>query len=329
MTCQRPRDRRAGGAISEANLAFCGQPVPPGGRRTVEAAVSGLYNGDPLMFRMVVIRGREPGPTLFIMAALHGDEVVGVEIIRRLIHEPDYGALRGTLLLVPVGNPFGFLNRSRYLPDRGDLNRSFPGLRRGSPTARMADFLFREVIAPCDYGIELHTAAARRRNVPQLRADLQHPRVRRLAEAFGGPYRLHSPPPAGSIRASVDADRTAVVLYETGEILRVNEECVRTGLSGCLNVLRELEMLPGPAPRPPEETHVFRRTRWLRAEHGGLLLVRAELGQHLGRGDLVAITTDPLGERQHEVRAPRDGTVIGLTTLPLANPGDAVCHLAW
>src|SRR4051812_587682 len=205
---------KPGSDPSRAGEGFlvCGERVPPGKRRTVTVAVSELYNGDPLHFHVHVVRGKTAGPALFVMAALHGDEVAGVEVVRRLMHRADYGGLRGTLLLVPVGNPFGFLHRSRYMPDRGDLNRSFPGSAAGSATARMAHFLTTEVVGRCDYGVELHTAAARRRNLPQIRGHLRRPEVRRLALAFGCPHVIDSKPPAKSLRASTDSGRTAVVL---------------------------------------------------------------------------------------------------------------------
>lgn len=337
-SAQRRDGRRANGPPEgngergdgrDGAVIVCGQAVRPGERRTVEAPVGELYTGAPLPFRVTVVRGNSPGPTLFVMGALHGDELAGVEVVRRLTHRVDYADLRGTLLLVPVGNPFGFLQRSRYMPDRGDLNRSFPGSARGSPTARMAHFLMREIVGRCDYGIELHTAAARRRNVPQVRGELGRPEVRRLALAFGCPYVIDSKPPKKSIRTAADPAGTSVILYETGEILRIDEECVRTGFEGCLNVLAELGMLPArpkPAGEPPV---VLRETTWVRSERGGLLTHRADLGQAVRKGDRLAAVTTPTGRDEVPVAAPRDGTVIGLTTSPLVHPGDPVCHLAW
>jgi predicted deacylase len=316
-------------SVKGARFKLCGKAIARGTSETVETAVSELYDGTPLLFRVTVARGRSPGPTLFVMAALHGDEVVGVEVVRRLTGAIDCSRLSGDLLLVPVANPFGLLAKSRYMPDRGDLNRSFPGRRRGSATARMAHFLMREIVSRSDYGIELHTAASRRRNIPQVRADLERPGLRELAEAFGCPYVIHSRPPAGSIRGSADPERTAVILYEAGEILRVDEEYVREGYEGCLGVMRELGMLPRDEAAPRARPVVLRQTSWVRSERGGLLTDRVALGQRVNRGEPLAAVALPHNGARHEVVAPHEGTVIGLATSPLVNPGDAVCHLAW
>jgi predicted deacylase len=301
----------------------------PGTRRVVERDAGTLHTGDPLPLRVTAVRGARPGPTLFVMAAIHGDEVVGVEVIRRLVRDTDPAALAGTLLLVPVANPFGFVTGSRYAQDGGDLNRSFPGKADGSASARIARRLFEEVVARADAGIELHTAAERRRNVPQVRVSLDDGKAADLARAFAPPYLLHSNPPKGSVREAGAGRGIPVILYETGEKLRIDEPCVAAGVGGCRRVMRHLGMLAAAAGPPPGEPAVFRRMTWVRAGRGGLITRRIDLGERVREGQPVAWVADPLTWEEHPVPAPRAGTAIGLTTNPLVHPGDHLCHLAW
>jgi predicted deacylase len=310
------------------DLIICGQSIAPGARQEVEAPFSEWYTADPVLFRCTVVRGLEPGPTVFVMAALHGDEINGVEVVRWLTYETTFQPLRGALVLVPVGNVFGFLSLSRYTPDRRDLNRSFPGRPDGSPAARLAHFLLREVVARCDFGIELHTACVGRRNLPHVRAELDDERTARLAHAFGCRHVLAASPPAGSLRRAARAAGVAVITFEAGSVLEFNEGYTRAGVEGCLRSLQALGMLEQTA-GPAEPPLVLSKTGWLRAERGGIVNFVVDLGARVRKGDAVGLVTNPLGRDRHALRANRDGTVIGLSTLPLANPGDAVCHLAW
>jgi predicted deacylase len=301
----------------------------PGTRRVVEFSAGVLPTGDPLPLRVTVVRGARPGPTLFVMAAIHGDEVTGVEVVRRLVRETEPRDVAGTLLLVPVANPFGFLTGTRYAQDGGDINRSFPGRASGSASARLARLLYAEVLRRSDYGIELHTAARRRRNVPQVRALLDDERTADLARAFAPPYVLHAKPPAGSIREAATARGVPVILYEAGEKLRIDEDCVSEGVEGCRRVMSHLGMLADGPAAPRAAPPVFRHMRWVRSDRGGLIVRRIGLGERVAAGEPVAWVADPTTWEEQPVPTPRGGTAIGLTTLPLVHPGDHICHLAW
>jgi predicted deacylase len=263
------------------------------------------------------------------MAAIHGDEVTGVEVVRRLVRETDPRDVAGTLLLVPVANPFGFLTGTRYAQDGGDINRNFPGKAGGSASSRLARLLHAEVLERSDFGIELHMAARRRRNVPQVRAVLGDDRTADLARAFAPPFVLHSKPPAGSLREAAAARDVPVVLYEAGEKLRIDEVCVSEGVAGCRRVMRYLGMLADEPAAPRAAPVMFRYMRWVRSDRGGLLVRRIGLGERVAAGEPVAWVADPTTWEEHPVPAPHGGTAIGLTTLPLVHPGDHVCHLAW
>jgi len=214
-----------------------GRSVPPWQRERIELPVASLYTNTPVVLPVQVVNGKESGPRIFVSAALHGDEIIGVEIIRRLLKLPALDDLRGTLLAIPVVNTLAFLHQSRYLPDRRDLNRSFPGSESGSLAARLANLFIKEVVSRCDYGIDLHTGAVRRPNLPQIRGDLANPETLRLCQAFGVPLVLNSEPTEGTLREYTTKKGIPVILYESSEALTFAEVCIRIGVQGVLNVL--------------------------------------------------------------------------------------------
>ena len=314
------------------SFAFGGLEVAPGERRTVDLPLGMLSDHTPVNMSVQVVHGRRPGPAVFVSAAIHGDEVIGVEIVRRLLTGIDAAKLRGTLLAVPIVNAFGFLNHSRYLPDRRDLNRSFPGNANGSLAARLAHLFMEEIVARCVLGVDLHSAAIHRTNLPQLRISPVHDETRRLAEAFGAPVILSSSLRDGSLRAAARDRGVDVLLYEAGEGLRFDETAVRAGTTGILRVLRALDMLPArgagvPSRTGPPAVHAL-SSRWLRAPEAGLVRVYRDIGEIVAKGEVMGIVADPFGEREHEVRAENAGIVIGRVTMPVVNAGDALFHVA-
>jgi len=306
--------------------------VRPGQRVTVDLPIARLYTDTSLHMPVKVVRGRRPGPVLFISAAIHGDELNGVEIIRRLLRRPALRSLRGTLLAVPIVNVHGFIDQSRYLPDRRDLNRSFPGSPKGSIAARLANTFLREVVLNSDLGIDLHTGAIDRSNLPQIRANLDDPKVLDLAQAFGAPVIVNAGMRDGSLRACAAGNGIPVMIYEAGEALRFDEVCIRAGIRGILQVMRKLEMLPaGGGKRDSKRVGqpvVARSTSWVRAPSSGIVAGATGLGARVEENEPLAVISDPLGDREETVRAPFAGIVIGCSRLPLAHEGDALFHLA-
>ncbi len=274
-----------------------------------------------------VVNGAAEGPGLWLSPAIHGDEINGVEVIRRVLDTLDPGALRGAVIAVPIVNVFGFSANSRYLPDRRDLNRSFPGSRKGSLAARLANIMMSEVVEPCGYGIDLHTAAVGRMNLPQIRADLEDAETRRCAEAFGAPIMMHSAGPGGTLRRAARRRGKKVLVYEAGEVLRYNEVAIGAGVEGVLGVMAEIGMIEHGrrAPAPPVESH---RQKWVRAPRGGIAHVQVELGEKVVRRQPLGVISDPMGDRELVLRSPVEGYVIGGVTNPLVHRGDAVVHIA-
>lgn len=311
-----------------ADLHIAGTVVVPGERRIVDLPVAPLYTHNDLHISAHVLRGRSEGPTLLVCAAIHGDEINGVEIIRRLLAHKGLERLRGTLVAIPVVNVHGFLNHSRYLPDGRDLNRAFPGSARGSLTGRIAHTFMQEVVSHCSHAIDLHTGARHRGNLPHIRTDMSDPTGRAMAEAFGVPVVLHAQNRDGSLRQAAADRGIPVLLYEAGEALRFDEVAIRAGVSGVLNVMRAIGMLPRSRRRQPAAAMITDQSLWIRAPASGVLRALVPLGAKAARGRVIGVIADPVGNSETEVVAPDDGIVIGRTFLPLVHEGEALFHLA-
>jgi len=314
---------------NQTPFEIAGQKVAPGTRQQTDLPISILPDHTPVGLALEVIHGKREGPTMFVSAAVHGDELIGVEIVRRLLRAPQLKSLRGTLLVVPVVNSFGFLNRSRYLPDRRDLNRCFPGHPSGSLGSRLAHIFLNEVVLRCDFGIDLHSAAIHRTNLPQVRISPSDPVTRRMAVNFAAPVVLTSPLRDGSLRAVAAEKGTPVLLYEAGEGLRFDEMAVRAGVAGILRVMWAEGMLPAKGIAPSRrQPHICSSSQWLRAPVGGLLRTFRAEGETVKAGDALATVSDPFGKSEEDITAPHDGILIGRAILPVVNEGDAVFHLA-
>jgi hypothetical protein len=309
-------------------IRFAGREIAPGEAVELRLAVSESYTAEPLAVPVTIVRGARPGPTLFLTAAVHGDELNGVAVIRDLLIDQDFSALAGTLIAVPVVNVPGFLHQSRTLPDNRDLNRSFPGSSAGSFTARLAHRMFEDVIRRSDYGIDLHTAGGDRANYPHVRADLSDPRAAELAAAFGAAVVIHGRGPAGALRRAAAQAGVPVIVYEAGSSRVFERRFIDLGLAGVLNVLRHLGMLDGGPGSPPPLRLEVRKSTWLRANAGGILDLKVALGEAVARGQVLSVNTNPFGRERSQLISPAGGIVIGLTRSPLVHPGDAICHLA-
>ena len=315
--------------MARAPFEIAGKSVAPGQVETVHLPVSTLPDHTPVTLSVEVHHGKRAGPTLFVSAAVHGDEVIGVEIVRRLLRAPQLASLRGTLLVIPIVNSFGFLNRSRYLPDRRDLNRCFPGHPSGSLGSRLAHIFLHDVVLRCDFGIDLHSAAIHRTNLPQIRVSPDDKKTGAMARAFGAPVILTSPLRDGSLRGEAAERGTPVLLFEAGEGLRFDELAVRAGVAGILRVMRSLDMLPAKGiAKAKAEPYLCEASSWVRASTGGLLRTFRAEGELVDEGDILATVSDPFGGAETDVLAPGPGILIGRAILPVVNEGDALFHLA-
>ena len=312
---------------SNTSIEIGGTTISPGQRVTVDLPVADLYTSTSLHMPVQVICGRKPGPVMFVSAAVHGDELNGVEIVRRLLKRKALKSIRGTLLAIPIVNVHGFLDQSRYLPDRRDLNRSFPGSAKGSIAARLANLFIKEIVSKADYGIDLHTGALHRSNLPQIRANLDDPTTLDIARVFGTPVIINSNIRDGSLRACAFERGMPVLIYEAGEALRFDEISIRAGLRGILHVMRHIGMLPGIKNSKLATPVVAKSTSWVRAPDSGIVSAKVKLGNSVQKGQTIALISNPVGDAEAAVLAPFDGIVIGQNNLPLAHEGDALFNL--
>lgn len=311
-------------------ISVNGEAIKAGTRCVIELNLPGFYTHTPIPMPVHVIHGRREGPRVFVSAAIHGDELNGVEIIRRLLKRPSLKRLRGTLFAIPVVNVYGVIHHSRYLPDGRDLNRTFPGSERGSLAARLAHQFMNEIVAQCTHGIDLHTGANYRSNLPQIRAKLEDKETEALARAFGVPVLLNSDIRDGSLREAAAECGVRMLLYEAGESLRFDEVSIRAGVNGIMNVLRALGMVTSKAKtqRARTEPFIARSSTWVRAPQSGVLRSRARLGTRVRKNDVLGFIADPFSDQETGVTAHAEGLIIGRTHIPLVNEGDAVFHIA-
>lgn len=302
--------------------------VRPGQHKSLALPITRLVTGADVDLPIRVMHGKEDGPTIWVNAAIHGDEVVGIEVIRQVMAGLDPKKLRGTLIAMPIVNVLGFMNKSRYLPDRRDLNRSFPGSQRGSLASRIAHLMMTEVISKCSVGIDLHTGADRRTNLPQIRADLEDDETRTLAEAFAAPVMLNAKLRDGSLRAAAREAGAKVLLYEAGEGWRMDDFAVEAGVAGVRRVLTYLDMTDPLEDDTPPAVVACESSGWVRARGTGIMHLETKLGEQVDMGDRLGGLFDSFGKRVRLIHADRTGIIIGRSEAPLVNSGDAVVHIA-
>lgn len=311
-----------------APLRFFGRSLQPGRAASFLVEISESYSSHPVRIPATVITGSRPGPVCFVTAAIHGDELNGVGAVRRLIAEvgPRRRELKGALVCLPLVNVLGFHVHSRYLPDRRDLNREFPGHAHGAMSARVAHALWTKVIERCDFGIDLHTAAQGQSNLPHVRADLGVPALRRTAAAFGCELLYDDPGRKGSLRRVATEHGIPTLLLEAGGALEYRESMIERGFRGCLAALGALGMLKE-APLPVDFQVTVKQADWIRATRGGLVELKVHPGDLVREGDLLYVNSNPFGREVSRARAPHPGLVVSTSTIPMVRPGSAICHI--
>jgi predicted deacylase len=310
-----------------------GHTIKRGERKKIHLKIGKLYDNTDINIPVEVIRGKLDGPTLFVSAAVHGDELNGVEICKRLLDMRQLKEISGTLLVIPIVNVFGFNNLSRYLPDRRDLNRSFPGSPNGSLASRLAHVFMSEVVSKATHGIDLHTGPVHRRNLAQIRADIDHQETLELAEAFGIPVIIKSNVRDGSLRQAVLERDVPMLLFEGGEALRFDERVIKMALEGIISVLYKIGMLD-PQKRPnrliqaEKKPFIAKSSYWIRATRSGIIRLLARIGKHVHKDEVIGVISDPYGDEIETVRTRVEGIVICASMLPVVHEGDALFHIA-
>jgi len=310
-----------------ADVTIAGHSIPAGSSRRFEVPLARLMSGTEISLPMQVFHGADDGPTVWLSGAIHGDELCGVEIIRQVAAELQPEHMRGTVITCPIVNVHGFNTGDRYLPDRRDLNRSFPGSARGSMAARIARLFLEEVVDRCGLGIDFHTGTDHRSNLPHIRADLDDPETLDLTRAFAPPIAVDSRLRDGSLRAAALDRGAKVLLFEGGEALRFERGAIRAGRDGTLRVLRHLGIVDR-ATDPGGDTLLAEASQWSRASRSGIVDLDVDLGDRVESRSLIGHVRNAFGDRVAPVRARASGIVIGIRRHPLVNQGDAIVHIA-
>ncbi len=312
-------------SVPWAEVELLGQTVAPGDRRRLSLRAGESFAGDAVDIPVLVVRGTTPGPTLCLVAGVHGDELNGIEIVRKVFEDLAPRDVSGMLVGVPVANVHGLRRSSRYLPDQRDLNRFFPGHPGGSSASRIANALFESVVEPCDALVDFHTGSFQRTNLPQVRGDLNHPRILELAKGFGIGEIVHSPGRAGTLRRAASDAGIPAVTFEAGEPLRFQAEEIGRGVTGLRGLLASMRMTKGGLPRRPHR--IYYRSRWLRVNDGGIFLTERKLGDAVQVGDPLGTVIDPITNERSTVIAPFRGRIIGMAVPQVVIPGFAAFHI--
>ncbi len=303
--------------------------IKQGERKHIHLEIARLYDSTEMSLDIEVTRGKEDGPVLFLSAAAHGDEINGTEIIRRILASQSLNDIKGTVIAVPIVNAYGFNTKSRYLPDRRDLNRCFPGSSEGSLAARLADVFIRDVVDQSTHGIDFHTGAINRTNWPQIRACLDDTEVSKMAKDFAAPVILNEQLREGSLREYCYNNNVPIILFEGGEALRFQKNAIQSGFDGTLRVMAGLGMIdPSALPVPETNPQYLKNNYWVRAPQSGILITKKQLGESVEKNDVLGVITNAFGQYSVDITASNAGVIIGATTSPLLNQGDAAYHIA-
>jgi len=307
---------------------IAGHQIQPGEFTEININIARLPSHTIIETPIYVSRGMEDGPILALTAGMHGDEINGMEIVRRILDSGLHKPKRGVTVCMPIVNLYGFLNYSRDVPDGKDINRSFPGNKSGSLASRVAYNLMHEVIPFIDYGIDFHTGGAMRTNYPQVRSVLKDATNMELAQAFCAPFTIDAPFRPNSLRKEAARKGKHVIVYEGGESLRFDQQAIEEGIAGTLRLMKYLGMIDT-APEPKEENRMIWSTSWVRAKHAGLFQPTVQCGQRVLKGDWIGTITDPFGEFKENIHSAEAGYVVGLNNIPVINAGDALMLIGY
>lgn len=307
-------------------VIIAGQEIQPGEFKEININIARLPSHTQIDTPIYVSRSFEDGPVLALIAGMHGDEINGMEVVRRILDKGLHQVQRGTVVCMPIINVYGFLNFSRDVPDGKDVNRSFPGTKSGSLASRVAYHLMHDVIPFIDIGIDFHTGGAMRTNFPQVRAVLRESLNVELAHAFHAPFTIDAPFRPNSLRREAARRGKSIIVYEGGESLRFDNNAIEEGVAGTLRIMKHLGMIDI-APEPKEPSKIIWTTSWIRAKHAGLFQPAVVAGQLVHKGDFVGTITDPFGEFKEQVKSHETAYVIGMNNSPVINAGDALMHL--
>ncbi|MDH5598083.1 MAG: succinylglutamate desuccinylase/aspartoacylase family protein [Cyclobacteriaceae bacterium] len=307
-------------------LVIAGITIQPGETKLINAKIARLPTRTTIDIPVIVSLAKKEGKGLLISGGLHGDEINGVEIVRRMIVNNYHKPKRGLVICIPLINIYGFLHYNREVPNGKDINRSFPGARKGSLASRIAYHITNDILPYIDYGVDLHTGGSRINNYPQIRAALNDPINVELCNAFAPPYIINSPVRDKSMRKQATKMNKKILVYEAGESMRLRKNAIDEGVNGLLRIMKHLGMRDDAPPQKKEIVNIL-SSSWVRARVSGIYHAYVRNGEHIKRRQVIGLITDPFGDFEKKVMAPSDGYVIAINNNPVVNKGDALLHL--
>lgn len=313
--------------MGRKKITVNGEEIFPGEEKKVDVNIARLPSHSDIDISITVSSADEPGPVLMLMGGLHGDEINGIEIVRRTLERKLHQPQRGTVIAIPILNVYGFINFSRSVPDGKDVNRSFPGNKNGSLASRVAYYLMKDIIPQIDFGIDFHTGGAARTNYPQVRCVMKDPENVKMAEAFHAPFTLDSPYRPKSLRQSAAKSGKRILVYEGGESLRFDEYAIEEGIAGMRRLMKYLGMTDDNPPVPGHKNKIIKHSSWIRARYSGVFRSMVKAGQEVEKKQVVGTLADPFGEFVYQIKSHTDGYVIGLNNNPVIHQGDALMHI--
>ena len=301
--------------------------IGPGEQKEILLNIARLPTYTPIQLSVQIFRGKKDGPVLLLTGGLHGDEINGVEIIRRMISNGQATPEKGTVVAIPLVNIYGFIQKQRDLPDGKDINRSFPGSKSGSLARLVAHTLMDKIFPHIDYGVDFHTGGDSRTNFPQIRCVLKANGNRKLADAFAAPITVNSSLIDKSFRKAAQKQGKEILVFETGEAHRFDAFGIQQGIDGTQRLMKSLEMISS-APEP-NETEIYEKSTWVRARYAGLFQQKMELGEHVNKRQVLGHISDPFGKEWFKVISPQTGRIIALNNAPVVHKGDAILHIGY
>ncbi len=317
--------------IKNDPIKICDAVIHPGEGVSLALPLPEIFSSTPIYMPIKVRHGKQPGPCILVMAAIHGDEFNGTEIINRLNNLTMLKRLHGTLITIPVFNVYGFITRSRYLIDGSELDRYFPGSEKGSHAARLAHLFTTEILTKANYCIDLRTGSINHSNLPHIYINKNDEEALKLAKTFAPPVISYADYDPGSLRKTATKHDIPYLLYEAGEAMRFNEGSIKVGVRGIVNVMRQLQMLPADSKVKTKKSRscITEKTEWIRAATSGIAYSKIKLGQQISKGSLVATIKDPFGASPDDyVYAPCDGVIVGKNNLPMVHEGQELFQIA-
>jgi predicted deacylase len=316
--------------LEHKSITILKETILPGESKTINMEIATLHTMTKLKIPIIVSRSKFNGPTILLSAGLHGDEINGIEIVRQIITRKINKPKTGTIICIPVINVFGFVNQTREFPDKRDLNRVFPGSKKGSLASRFAYYLLKEIMPHVDYAIDFHAGGASRFNAPQIRIVPENQELKALADVFQAPFGLYSKNIVGSFRNSCDKLGVKMLLFEGGKSVNINDEITQHGIEGTKRILNHFGML-GARKKiivPEKNTVYIEKSNWVRAKFSGMFHGFTKIGNYVTKGQLLATVSDPYGKIEHKVKAPNSGYIINVNDAPIVFQGDAIYHIS-